>query len=339
MNKILTSAVVLAIILLAFALVIFVLFPTDRDDVSSARSTDGNAQSAAIDLQIEEFAIVGQNHIRQGESGGYNSDPPTSGGHFGTARPWGVFGQRVADEGAVHNLEHGGVWITYDPDLDTASVKQLRDIAARYPNAVLMSPRPQNDSPIAIVSWGRMMKLDTVNAGAIDLYIQTYVNDSPEQFASLQAPQPTATAELEIGKPFPSFELTELNGTVVTPATLSGKPSIVWFTTGWCVPCQIGAKRVAELDAELGGDAISFIVVFVDPQETTADLRRWRDEFAAPQWQVAFDNQTDPLAAKVGLQYLDSKYLLDANGLLLNQDFRIADDAYLEILRAAVKGS
>uniref|UniRef100_UPI004048B90D DUF3105 domain-containing protein n=1 Tax=Yoonia sp. TaxID=2212373 RepID=UPI004048B90D len=335
MKKIPTFAIAVAIVLLALGAVMLVLFPADRSSGNSGLSS-GAAESG---LQTEQFPILGQDHIEQGEPVAYNSNPPTSGGHFGTPRPWGVFGQQVADKGAVHNLEHGGIWITYRPDLDQASLRQLREIAARYPNAVLMSPRPENDSPIAIVSWGRMMTLESVDAESVDRYIRTYVNNSPEQFASLDTPVAQEVVQLEDGQPFPQFSLSDVDGIEATLATLSGRPSIVWFTTSWCVPCQIGAEVVAELDAELGGGAFNVLVIFVDPRESEDDLRRWRANFAAADWQVAFDNQSDPLATKIGLQYLDSKYLLDANGLLLNQDFRIADDAYLEIIRRAVEGS
>jgi len=339
MNRTLTIVILAAGAVVGLGVAAFLLVSPDRAAVSSGDVAQSGTQTAATDLLIEEFPIVGQSHIRQGEPGGYNSNPPTSGGHFGSPRPWGVFGQPIADESAVHNIEHGGIWITYDPELDAASVRQLRDIAAQYPNAVLMSPRPENDSQISIVSWGRMMNLDEVNTAAIDRYVRTYVNNSPEQFASLEVPPPEETVELEVGAPFPSFNLTEIDGAPVSMETLSGRPAIIWFTTAWCVPCQIGAMEVARLDEELGGDAFDVFVVFVDLSESADALRGWRDEFAAPDWQVGFDDPANSLAARIGLQYLDSKYLVNADGILLNQDFRIADDAYLEIIRTAVEGT
>jgi thiol-disulfide isomerase/thioredoxin len=335
MKKIPAFAIAVAAVLIAIAAAVFVLFPADSGGGNSGLSSEAPQNI----LQTEEFPILGQSHIGQGEPVDYNSNPPTSGGHYGSVRPWGVFDQEVADQGALHNLEHGGIWITYRPDLEQSSLRQLREITARYPNAVLMSPRPENDSPIAIVSWGRVMRLESVDAENIDLYIRTYVNNSPEQFASLDTPVAQEVVELEDGQPFPQFSLSDVDGIEATLATLSGRPSIIWFTTGWCVPCQIGAEVVAELDAELGGGAFNVLVVFVDPRENNDDLRRWRADFAAADWQVAFDDLSNPLAARIGLQYLDSKYLLDANGVLLNQDFRIADDAYLEIIRRAVEES
>jgi thiol-disulfide isomerase/thioredoxin len=337
MKTIPTVAIVAATALIAFAFAMWVLFPPDGD----RGTTPPSVNTAQSSLQSETFEIVGQDHIQQGEPVTYNSNPPTSGGHFGTSRSWGVHGQMIADQGAVHNLEHGGIWITYRPDLDPAQVKQLREIAAQYPNAVLMSPRAENDNPIAIISWGRLMQLDAVDVEAIDIYIRTYMNDSPEKVASLDAPATRSSkeiVELVDGQPFPRFFLTDIDGLETSSDTVAGKPSLIWFTTAWCVPCQIGAKRVAKLDAELGGDAFDVVVVFVDPRENDEDLREWKEKFAAPDWQIAFDDQSDPLATKISLQYLDSKYLLDGNGILLNQDFRIADDIYLALIRRFVEG-
>ncbi len=319
--------------LIAVFFTTWVLFQPNDDRGISPQST----AVAPSNLQTETYKILGQGHIQQGEPVTYNSNPPTSGAHYATQRPWGVFGQKIIDQGAVHNLEHGGIWITYRPDLDLAQIKQLRQIAALYPNAVLMSPRAENDSPIAIVSWGRMMKLDTVDRDAVIRYIKTYVNNSPEKFASLTKPVEPDTVKLVDGKPFPKFSLSDVDGVGASVATLSGKPSLVWFTTSWCVPCQIGAKEVVKLDNELGGNAFKVLVIFVDPRENKNDLLGWKKKFANPDWQVAFDDQSNPLSTKIGLQYLDSKYLLDRNGVLLNQDFRMADDTYLALIRRFVK--
>src|SRR5688572_3645234 len=38
----------------------------------------------------EQFADLGQEHIEPGKAVAYNSDPPTSGPHLGTASRWGI---------------------------------------------------------------------------------------------------------------------------------------------------------------------------------------------------------------------------------------------------------
>ena len=140
------------------------------------------------------------------------------------------------------------------------------------------------------------------------------------------------------GVRFPEFSLTEVDGSELTLASISGRPTIVWFTTTWCVPCQIGAKEVAKLDDELGGEAFDVLVVFVDPKEDIRALRQWKEDFANEDWSIAFDNETNLLSKRINLKFLDSKYLLDTSGVVQNADFKIADEKYLNIIRSAVGG-
>ena len=51
----------------------------------------------------------------------------------------GVYDQPVEDSQAVHSMEHGAVWITYQPDLPAEQVDQLRDLVGGS-GYVLLSP-------------------------------------------------------------------------------------------------------------------------------------------------------------------------------------------------------
>lgn len=151
-----------------------------------------------------------------------------------------------------------------------------------------------------------------------------------------QNPEPLGQEiPVEVGKPFPDFSVTEVDGKSITRDSLKGKPAIVWFTTSWCVPCQIGAKDVSRLDNELGGSAFNVLVIFVDPKENNTDLINWRRQFANSDWMLAF-NQSE-LTERIGLKFLDSKFLLDKNGVVKNIDFQIADENYLNIIRQVVQ--
>ena len=131
----------------------------------------------------EQVAIEGRDHIdfSDGHRETYNTNPPTSGAHGGSLN-FGVYGEEVPDENVVHNLEHGGIWISYVGIGDEA-ILQLEAIAANHPHSVLLSPRSRNDTPIAVVSWGRFMKLDVVDEEVIEKYIRQNINKSPEQLA------------------------------------------------------------------------------------------------------------------------------------------------------------
>lgn len=308
-----------------------------RDNIQTA-SNNSTAPSAPKpeESKIEQFAILPSPHITNLNATTYNSNPPTSGPHLAVPLNWGVYLKPVVDEAAVHNLEHGGIWISYQPSLNAASLKILTQLAEQYPGTVILSPRPKDTSPIAVASWGRLLTLGSANRKKIDAFIRKNVNNSPEQFASLAKAPDAKSTNLGIGNPFPDFSLVDVDGNKITLGTLSGKPTLLWFTTSWCVPCQIGARNVAKLYAGLGSNAFNVVVVFVDPREKPADLRNWKKQFANKDWSVAFDNKTASLSKMVGLKYLDSKYLLNSYGVLQNIDFRIANDAYLARIRTLV---
>ncbi len=130
----------------------------------------------------EAIPIVSRNHVNIGDAHEpYNSNPPTSGPHAGPA-PWGVSEKELIDEDVIHNLEHGGIWISYK-NLNQEDIKKLEDIGRKYSSRTVVSPRPANDDNIAVASWGRLLKLEEVDVEQITEYVKRNFNKSPEQLA------------------------------------------------------------------------------------------------------------------------------------------------------------
>lgn len=125
-----------------------------------------------------------------------------------------------------------------------------------------------------------------------------------------------STVGVRVDNRAPSFQLTDLDGKPVTNERLAGKPAILWFTASYCVPCQLGAKEVRQLDDDLNGGAFNVVMVFIDPRESEADLRDWRQKFGNPDWVIAFGNEQ--LTADYAIRYLDTQYLLDSQGVIRN---------------------
>lgn len=125
--------------------------------------------------------ILGAEHIDQGSKNHppYNSNPPTSGWHWPQPAPWGAYDTPLDDEQAIHNLEHGGIWISYKPAVDADTVTKLKDFARRY-RKIIVSPRDANDANIALVSWGRLQNLDQYDETAILKFIDANYNKAPE---------------------------------------------------------------------------------------------------------------------------------------------------------------
>lgn len=131
----------------------------------------------------EEIPILGRDHIKDiNAKVDYNSNPPTSGTHFEYAEQWGAFDSPQPDTKMVHNLEHGGIWISYK-NIDDQTKALLEAVTKANSGSVIMTPRPANDAPIVLASWGRLEKLQSNDEGKILEFIKANKNKSPEQMA------------------------------------------------------------------------------------------------------------------------------------------------------------
>ncbi len=127
------------------------------------------------------FPILGQTHIPEGSPRpNYNSNPPTSGDHYVYAIPAGVYDQSPPDENLVHNLEHGHIWLSYRDADDSEVISALSSIQEQFPNWVIVTHRPDNDSRIAVAAWGRLLSLDAPDEDQTMAFILRYRNQAPE---------------------------------------------------------------------------------------------------------------------------------------------------------------
>ena len=103
----------------------------------------------------------------------YPQSPPVGGPHNPNwQRCQGdVYDDQIPNENAVHALEHGSVWITYNPSLPKAQVDELA-AKVRGNDFMLMSKYPGLDKPISLQAWGFQLKLDNANDKRIDDFIK-----------------------------------------------------------------------------------------------------------------------------------------------------------------------
>lgn len=141
-------------------------------------------QSNVPDLG-QTFPIEGSAHVSEGTKVEYRTNPPSSGDHYGVPASWGVYDHEIPDEAAVHNLEHGGIWISYSADIPESAKSPLTLLAKNLGGKILLTPRLQNDSPIILVSWGRIHKIGVSQDGFFDKdmiknFVLKYKNTGPE---------------------------------------------------------------------------------------------------------------------------------------------------------------
>ncbi len=133
----------------------------------------------AENLPGEFMEDQGRQHVTSLDHPLYNSNPPTSGWHFPQPAEWGIYAEEIPDEVLIHNLEHGGIWISYRPDVPEETIAQLKDLWRRK---VIIAPRAANDTDIALSAWNHLEKfnLGELSTDRVEKFIRAYINKGPE---------------------------------------------------------------------------------------------------------------------------------------------------------------
>jgi len=140
------------------------------------------SQRQIKNLPGESIADQGREHITAVIGFVYNSNPPTSGPHFPQAAEWGAYKEEVADETLIHNLEHGGVWISYKPDISDEVRIKLENFYEKWGRKIIVAPRSQNDSDVALAAWNHLDKFSAAEFTdeRVEKFIKAFRNKGPE---------------------------------------------------------------------------------------------------------------------------------------------------------------
>ena len=123
----------------------------------------------------------------------YAQSPPVGGEHNPVWQNCGFYDKPVADENAVHSLEHGAVWIAYGTALPRDQIGQLRALTQGHTH-LLVSPHPDLDSPIVASAWGKQLVLEEADDPDLERFVRAY-SQGP------QTPEPGAPCSGGIGRP------------------------------------------------------------------------------------------------------------------------------------------
>lgn len=163
-------AVVALIVLIAVNLV--PKYAAKQEAEKWAPTEQNQDPSTAIDGVVKVDYKAGQ-HVGPTQRVAYDQTPPFGGPHDSV---WAtctgiVYPNAIRTENAVHSLEHGAVWITYNPDkVGAAQIAQLESKVDGHPYT-LMSPYPGQNAPISLQSWGHQLKVDSADDSRIDEFV------------------------------------------------------------------------------------------------------------------------------------------------------------------------
>jgi hypothetical protein len=205
--------------------------------VAYAALNQGSGVDALVrdpDSAIEGLELAPEDELTRNHVAGavdYGHVPARGGDHNLLPQTCAIYDAPIAPEHAVHSLEHGAVWLTYNDDVSKADVEKLADQIDGEPYG-LMSPLPEQDSPIVLTAWGRTLKLEKADDDRIADFVKAYASgpQTLEPGAACLGNRTTGPLqELEPGAPLPSGAMppSAAPGAPSGPATEPSAPAVV----------------------------------------------------------------------------------------------------------------
>ncbi|HEX6196932.1 MAG TPA: DUF3105 domain-containing protein, partial [Jiangellaceae bacterium] len=155
----------------------------------------------AADIEgLQELEIADREHVEGtvDYEAEYDTLPPAGGNHNAAWLNCGIYDTAVPSENAVHALEHGAVWITYQPDLAEGQVDTLhdvvRDLDSSESDYVIVSPFEGLGSPIVASAWGLQVSVDDPSDERLEQFLHQYVRGP-------QTIEPGAACQGGVGSP------------------------------------------------------------------------------------------------------------------------------------------
>lgn len=110
----------------------------------------------------------------------YNSTPPTSGPHFADWHTeWTFYEQEQPIGGLVHNMEHGGIVMFYDPSIEESLKQQLSNYVDDT-FKIIASPYQGLNSPVVLAAWGVYEEFDSYDKDRFERFYRANLNNAPE---------------------------------------------------------------------------------------------------------------------------------------------------------------
>ncbi|MGC0419596.1 DUF3105 domain-containing protein [Embleya sp. AB8] len=185
-----------AVLALVAGLTAVVMSSSDGDNKSSANNViadvkpDPNTKS---DIAGVSTFTAAQGHISKPKDVTYKQTPPVGGEHDPVWQNCGIYDSAIPNRNGVHSLEHGTVWITYQPGLAADQLDALK-AKVKGKTYMMLSPYEGIDKPIVATAWGLQLKLDNASDPRLDQFIKEYKEGK-------QTPEPGSPCTGGVGKP------------------------------------------------------------------------------------------------------------------------------------------
>ncbi|NLG55544.1 MAG: DUF3105 domain-containing protein [Rhodococcus sp.] len=199
-------AVVVALIA-ALAVNLYPKYQAEEEAKRWAPTEENQDPSDAIDgvVKVEYAASL---HVNAPQRVAYDQTPPFGGPHdsywancMGTVYP-----VAIRTENAVHSLEHGAVWITYNPDTLPDDQRETLESKVDGKPYTMMSPYPGQEKPISLQSWGHQLAVESADDERVNQFISA-LRLNPYTHPEVGATCSTAPGTFDVDNP-PPFDPT-----------------------------------------------------------------------------------------------------------------------------------
>ncbi|MDX3797368.1 DUF3105 domain-containing protein [Streptomyces sp. AK04-3B] len=163
---------------------VFVVRSQSGDDASAADSKASGKFVTGADGVRTWKGKLGRTHVARTVK--YPTEPPVGGDHN---QVWmncngDVYTKALNNMNAVHSLEHGAVWVTYNSKAAKADVDALAAKVKKTPYT-LMSPDDAQADPIMLTAWGNQRTVKGASDPNVDAFFAKFVQGK-------QTPEPGA---------------------------------------------------------------------------------------------------------------------------------------------------
>lgn len=135
-----------------------------------------------------------RNHVQLPARVAYDRFPPVGGPHDSVwaACDGVVYDRPVRNENMVHSLEHGAVWIAYNPaTISTDDLTHLRGLVAQV-SYLVMTPYPDLPTAVSLQSWAHQLALDSATDPRLPEFLLALLRNpylTPEPNATCAQPR------------------------------------------------------------------------------------------------------------------------------------------------------
>jgi hypothetical protein len=149
-----------------------------------------SARRANCELLLD-LPDEGNGHFANENEGEYESNPPTSGDHYGVANETGsgaladgAYLSEIPESRLVHAMEHGRVQIRYSPDLPEDQQLVLKGVFDEDPGGMILLPDPDLPYDVAVSAWNNAVGCESFDPLVVDVvrnFRDTYRGNGPEE--------------------------------------------------------------------------------------------------------------------------------------------------------------